>query len=91
MMPLVNAGHIEVIPAQRKHYGLDKGMIVCNSNWVVVGLVILAKALIQKIGPIESVSMVTMQAISGAGYPGVSNKDRISVYLCMLVPALCHI
>ncbi|PGH19270.1 aspartate-semialdehyde dehydrogenase [Polytolypa hystricis UAMH7299] len=73
--PLVNAGHIEAIPAQRKHYGLDKGMIVCNSNCAVVGLVIPAKALIQKFGPIGSVSMVTMQAVSGAGYPGVSSMD----------------
>ncbi|EQL34242.1 aspartate-semialdehyde dehydrogenase [Blastomyces dermatitidis ATCC 26199] len=75
VVPLVNAGHIDVIPAQRKHYGLDKGLIVCNSNCAVVGLVIPAKALIQKFGPIESVSMVTMQAVSGAGYPGVSSMD----------------
>ncbi|OAX80251.1 aspartate-semialdehyde dehydrogenase [Emergomyces africanus] len=75
VVPLVNAGHTEVIPAQRKHYGLEKGMIVCNSNCAVVGLVIPAKALIQKFGPIESVSMVTMQAASGAGYPGVSSMD----------------
>lgn len=74
MSPLVNAGHIEAIPAQRKHYGLDKGMLVCNSNCAVVGLVVPAKALIQKFGPIESVSMMTMQAVSGAGYPGVSSK-----------------
>ncbi|ODH46434.1 aspartate-semialdehyde dehydrogenase [Paracoccidioides brasiliensis] len=75
VVPLVNAGHIEVIPALRKHYGLGKGMIVCNSNCAVVGLVIPAKALILKFGPIESVSMVTMQAVSGAGYPGVSSMD----------------
>ncbi|KAI1916375.1 aspartate-semialdehyde dehydrogenase [Ophidiomyces ophidiicola] len=75
VVPLVNAGHLEVIPWQRKHYGLDKGMIVCNSNCAVVGLVIPAKALIQKFGPIDAVSMVTMQAVSGAGYPGVSSMD----------------
>ncbi|EZF31224.1 aspartate-semialdehyde dehydrogenase [Trichophyton mentagrophytes] len=75
VVPLVNAGHIDVIPAQRKHFGLDKGMLVCNSNCAVVGLVVPAKALIQKFGPIESVSMVTMQAVSGAGYPGVSSMD----------------
>ncbi|KAG5289008.1 aspartate semialdehyde dehydrogenase [Histoplasma capsulatum G186AR] len=75
VMPLVNMGHVDVIPAQRKSYGLKKGMIVCNSNCAVVGLVIPAKVLIQKFGPIESVSMVTMQAVSGAGYPGVSSMD----------------
>lgn len=74
VIPLINTEHIGVIPAQRKHFGLDKGMLVCNSNCAVVGLAIPAKALIQKFGPIESVSMVTMQAVSGAGYPGVSSK-----------------
>ncbi|EER37905.1 aspartate-semialdehyde dehydrogenase [Histoplasma capsulatum H143] len=77
VMPLVNMGHVDVIPAQRKSYGLQKGMIVCNSNCAVVGLVIPAKVLIQKFGPIESVSMVTMQAVSGAGYPGVSRGQDL--------------
>jgi aspartate-semialdehyde dehydrogenase len=76
IVPLVNAGHIDVIPAQRKHYSLEKGMIVCNSNCAVVGLVVPVKALIQKFGPVESASMVTMQAVSGAGYPGVSSKQQ---------------
>lgn len=86
VMPLVNMGHVDVIPAQRKSYGLKKGMIVCNSNCAVVGLVIPAKVLIQKFGPIESVSMVTMQAVSGAGYPGVSSKCKCqcSTILCSL-------
>lgn len=53
---------------------------MCNSNRAVVGLVISAKALIQKFGPIETVSMVTMQAFSGAGYPGVSSRHRLTVY-----------
>lgn len=80
VIPLVNAGHIDVIPAQRKHFGLEngKGMIVCNSNCAVVGLAIPAKPLIQKFGPIEAVSMVTMQAVSGAGYPGVSSKQSMA-------------
>ena len=74
IVPLVNIGHIESIPTQRRHYQLDKGLLVCNSNCAVIGLVIPAAALIQKFGPIDQVSMVTMQAISGAGYPGISSK-----------------
>jgi aspartate-semialdehyde dehydrogenase len=74
IVPMVNPGHIDTIPAQRKHYQLDKGLLVCNSNCAVIGLVIPAAALIQKFGPIDQVSMVTMQAVSGAGYPGVSSK-----------------
>lgn len=74
IVPMVNPGHIDTIPAQRKHYQLGKGLLVCNSNCAVIGLVIPAAALIQKFGPIDQVSMVTMQAVSGAGYPGVSSK-----------------
>ena len=74
IVPVVNPGHIESIPAQRRHYQLDKGLLVCNSNCAVIGLVIPAAALIQKFGPIDQVSIVTMQAVSGAGYPGVSSK-----------------
>ena len=74
IVPVVNLGHIESIPTQRRHYEVDKGLLVCNSNCAVIGLVIPAAALIQRFGPIDQVSMVTMQAVSGAGYPGVSSK-----------------
>ncbi|KAH0538492.1 hypothetical protein FGG08_004941 [Glutinoglossum americanum] len=43
----------------------DKGLLVCNSNCAIIGLVIPAAALIQKFGPIDQVSMVTIQAVSG--------------------------
>ena len=74
IIPVVNPAHIELISAQRQHYQLSNGLLVCNSNCAVVGLAIPAAALIQKFGPIDQVSMVTMQAVSGAGYPGVSSK-----------------
>ncbi|KAL8880968.1 MAG: hypothetical protein Q9198_001730 [Flavoplaca austrocitrina] len=77
IVPVVNLGHIESIPTQRRHYEVDKGLLVCNSNCAVIGLVIPAAALIQRFGPIDQVSMVTMQAVSGAGYPGVSSMDII--------------
>jgi aspartate-semialdehyde dehydrogenase len=74
IIPVVNPGHMKSIPTQRQHYQLDKGLLVCNSNCAVIGLAIPAAALIQKFGPIDQVSIVTMQAVSGAGYPGVSSK-----------------
>lgn len=74
IVPVVNLGHIESILTQRRYYQIDKGLLVCNSNCAVIGLVIPAAALIQRFGPIDQVSMVTMQAVSGAGYPGVSSK-----------------
>lgn len=37
VVPVVNLGHIESIPTQRRHYQLDKGLLVCNSNFAVIG------------------------------------------------------
>ena len=72
VVPTVNVDHLELIPAQRKSNKLQKGFLVCNSNCAVVGLAV-PMAPLQKFKP-DQISIVTMQAISGAGYPGVSSK-----------------
>jgi aspartate-semialdehyde dehydrogenase len=77
VVPTVNLSHLDVIKYQRKHHGLEKGFLVCNSNCAVIGLVIPFAALQAKFGPVAQVSVVTMQAVSGAGYPGVSSMDII--------------
>lgn len=77
VVPTVNLPHLSLIPHQRKHHGLEKGFLVCNSNCAVIGLVIPFAAMQARFGPIEAVSVVTMQAVSGAGYPGVSSMDVI--------------
>lgn len=77
VVPTVNLPHLDVIKHQRKHYGLEKGFLVCNSNCAVIGIVIPFAALQDKFGPVDQVSVVTMQAVSGAGYPGVSSMDII--------------
>jgi aspartate-semialdehyde dehydrogenase len=76
VVPTVNPSHLDVLHHQRKHFGLKKGFLVCNSNCAVIGLVIPFAALMSK-WPIDQVSVVTMQAVSGAGYPGVSSMDVI--------------
>jgi aspartate-semialdehyde dehydrogenase len=48
---------------------------VCNSNCAVIGVVIPFAAIQAKFGPVDQASVVTMQAVSGAGYPGVSSMD----------------
>ena len=78
VVPIVNFGHTRLIPTQRRHYNLDKGFLVCNSNCAVIGIVIPFAALQQKLGDIDQASVVTMQAVSGAGYPGVSSKSSNS-------------
>ena len=37
IVPVVNPGHIESIPTQRRHYQVDKGLLVCNSNCALNG------------------------------------------------------
>ncbi|KAM7220571.1 Semialdehyde dehydrogenase, dimerization domain containing protein [Rhypophila decipiens] len=77
VVPTVNLDHLDLIPHQRKTNNLEKGFLVCNSNCAVIGLVIPFAALQAKFGKIGTVSVVTMQAVSGAGYPGVSSMDII--------------
>jgi aspartate-semialdehyde dehydrogenase len=77
VVPTVNLPHLDVLKHQRKHHGLEKGFLVCNSNCAVIGIVIPFAALQDKFGPVDQVSVVTMQAVSGAGYPGVSSMDII--------------
>ena len=74
VVPMVNFGHTQLISTQRRHHNLNKGFLVCNSNCAVIGIVVPFAALQQKLGDIDQASVVTMQAVSGAGYPGVSSK-----------------
>ncbi len=73
VIPEVNAGHIKLIDIQswRKKSG---GYVVTNPNCSAIGLVLALAPLHEKFG-LETVMAVTMQAISGAGYPGVASLD----------------
>jgi aspartate-semialdehyde dehydrogenase len=73
VIPEINPGHLQLIRSQswHRHSG---GFMVTNSNCSVMGLAI-ALAPLQKAFGIESVFVVTMQAVSGAGYPGVASMD----------------
>ena len=74
IVPMVNLDHFEVIPSQRNHYKVDKGFLVCNSNCAVIGLVIPFAAIEAAFGPIDAVSVVTEQALSGKQH-SVSRTD----------------
>jgi aspartate-semialdehyde dehydrogenase len=73
VIPEVNADHIQLIDNQtwRKKSG---GFVVTNPNCSAIGLVMALAPLEHKFG-LETVMAVTMQAISGAGYPGVASLD----------------
>src|SRR6201987_968580 len=73
VIPEVNAGHLALLELQswRKEAG---GFIVTNPNCSAIGLVLALKPLADRFG-IESIFVSTMQAVSGAGYPGVPSLD----------------
>jgi len=77
IVPLVNSSHLNIIPQQRTLHSppLKNGFIVTNANCSTTGVVIPLAALERAFGPIESCIITTLQAISGAGYPGVPSLD----------------
>ncbi|KAJ2721978.1 aspartate-semialdehyde dehydrogenase [Coemansia sp. Benny D115] len=74
-VPVVNTDHYKLIAAQRSAMGLKKGFIVTNSNCSTSGIVVPLKALQDRFGPLKRAIVTTMQAVSGAGYPGVPSLD----------------
>ena len=73
LIPEVNASHLDAIPTQQKNRGYS-GFIVTNPNCSTAGLVLVLKPLADAFG-LEKVFAVTLQAVSGAGYPGVASMD----------------
>ncbi|HEY2469140.1 MAG TPA: aspartate-semialdehyde dehydrogenase [Terracidiphilus sp.] len=73
VIPEVNADHLHLIEEQasRKQSG---GYMVTNPNCSTIGLVMALKPLEERFG-IEQIFVTTMQAVSGAGYPGVASMD----------------
>ena len=74
LIPEVNPAHLEAIPLQQKNRGYDTGFIVTNPNCSTAGLVLVLKPLAEAFG-LEKIFVVTLQAMSGAGYPGVASLD----------------
>ncbi|MCP4761389.1 MAG: aspartate-semialdehyde dehydrogenase [archaeon] len=72
-LPIINANHIEMLNHQKKKRGW-KGYIIPGPNCTAVGLAISIYPIFKKFG-LKSVHVVSMQAISGAGYPGVASYD----------------
>jgi aspartate-semialdehyde dehydrogenase len=73
VIPEVNAEHLHLIEEQpsRRQSG---GFMVTNPNCSTIGLVMALKPLEERFG-IDQIFVTTMQAVSGAGYPGVASMD----------------
>ncbi len=76
LIPEINPDHLGLIEVQQTKRGFSKGFIVTNPNCAVASFAPPLAALDRKFG-VESAIVTTMQAISGAGYPGVASLDII--------------
>ena len=75
LIPEVNADHLALLDAQGAAYGW-KGRIVTNPNCAVV-VMAMALAPLRQFG-LRTTMITTLQAISGAGYPGVASWDILA-------------
>ncbi|HNX20222.1 MAG TPA: aspartate-semialdehyde dehydrogenase [Acidobacteriota bacterium] len=73
VVPEINADHLALIDVQRRRHG---GFIVANANCSVIPLAI-ALAPLQRAAGVKRAIVTTLQAASGAGYPGVPSLDLI--------------
>ncbi len=77
LIPEINSNHIEIIPQQKKANGWDKGFIVVKPNCSLQSYMAPVYALIKAGYEVKRMIITTMQAVSGAGYPGVPSLDMI--------------
>jgi len=73
LIPEVNGDHLEIVAEQKKRREA-KGFMVTNPNCSTIGMVLALAPLYKEYG-IEQIMVTTMQALSGAGYPGISSMD----------------
>lgn len=75
LLPEINPAHTALLPVQQKRRGWS-GAIVTNANCTSTGASIALKALHDAF-QVQKIFLVSMQAISGAGYPGVPSLDIV--------------
>ena len=77
LIPEINAAHADIIPIQRKNRRWEKGFIVVKPNCSLQSYMTPIYALIAAGYPVDSMIITTLQAVSGAGYPGCASLDMI--------------
>ena len=77
LVPEINFAHLDVIAEQKKHHCWDKGFIAVKPNCSLQTYMMPLHALIQAGYPVKRMIVTTLQAVSGAGYPGVASFDMI--------------
>jgi aspartate-semialdehyde dehydrogenase len=77
LIPEVNPHHTDIIPLQQKTRGWDRGFIAVKPNCSLQSYLPPVYALMAAGYAVESIVVTTLQAVSGAGYPGVPSVDTI--------------
>jgi aspartate-semialdehyde dehydrogenase len=75
ILPEVNPDHLDLLERQQAERGWSRGFIVTNSNCTAMPMV-MALAPLRQFG-LQAVIATSLQALSGAGYPGVASLDAI--------------
>jgi len=73
IIPEVNLDHFELLTVQKARRGWE-GALICSPNCSATQLTLALKPIQERFG-IEAIMVTTLQALSGAGYPGVASMD----------------
>jgi aspartate-semialdehyde dehydrogenase len=77
MIPEINPEHLNIIPQQQKKRGWNKGFLVVKPNCSIQSYMIPVYALMKAGYTIDKMILTTLQALSGAGYPGPAAIDLV--------------
>jgi aspartate-semialdehyde dehydrogenase len=77
IIPEINPHHLEVIPRQQKEMGFKLGGFIAVKSNCSIQSMLLPLAPLHRHFELTKIIVTTLQAVSGAGYPGVSSLDMI--------------
>jgi aspartate-semialdehyde dehydrogenase len=77
VIPEINPDHLDIIPHQQRNHGWSSGFIVVKPNCSIQSYMTPIFALVKSGFPVRRMIVSTLQALSGAGYPGPSALDMI--------------
>jgi len=77
LIPEINFNHLDMIPVQKKNHGWKRGFVVVKPNCSIQSYLLPIHALEKRRFQVNRVLVTTLQALSGAGYPGPSSFDMV--------------
>jgi aspartate-semialdehyde dehydrogenase len=77
MVPEINHSHLDIVPRQRQQRGWKEGLLVVKPNCSIQSYMLPLYALLKAGYRIDAMIVTTLQAVSGAGYPGPASIDMI--------------